>query len=284
MDFEVREPANWAEYLECEEVQRQVWRSPDNRDIVPASLLITAHKNGGLLLGAFASGRMVGFVFGFLGSEKLESATRLKHCSHMLAVLSEWRGRGVALGLKVRQRELLLHQGLELATWTYDPLQAANARLNLVRLGAIARRYVRNAYGEMGDILNSGVASDRFEVEWWIKNTRVAERLPEAKAAAEEATPTAERLFQIALDRRGMPVVSAVGRGTGQRLLVEIPPDWNALRSADPGLAQAWREWTRAAFEDLFSRGYSATGFMKWAEQGQRAGYLLQSFSVDEIA
>ena len=61
--------------VECQRVQllqQRVWESSDI-DLVPAHMLITITKNGGVLLGAFAldgpseTGGMVGFVLGWPG-------------------------------------------------------------------------------------------------------------------------------------------------------------------------------------------------------------------------
>ena len=85
--------------------------------------------------------------------------------------------RGIGLQLKTAQREAVLAQGIELITWTYDPLESRNAYLNIQKLGAICKLYRRNEYGDMLDELNQGMPSDRFEVEWWINSRRVSQRV-----------------------------------------------------------------------------------------------------------
>ncbi len=281
MSIEIRPAQSWADYLACEEVQRQVWAAPDNRDVVPASLLITAHKNGGVLLGAFNQGQMVAFVFGFVGIDGEGPNAIYKHCSHMLAVLPAYRSLGLGVTLKQQQRELVLAQGLQLMTWTYDPLQALNARLNLSRLGAIARRYVRDAYGEMYDVLNAGVPSDRFETEWWIASERVEKRVGAAQSVTRDlaSVPT---VFDVEFDSRGLPRVVGEREVAGDILWLEIPADFNGLRELDSGLARAWRDWTRNAFEKLFNQGYVAVeADIDHTSHGiARAGYLLAQAST----
>lgn len=46
--------------------------------------------------------------------------------------------------------------------WTYDPLETVNGYLNLSKLGGVCTQYIENCYGEMPDILNAGLPSDRF--------------------------------------------------------------------------------------------------------------------------
>ncbi|MGB8643753.1 MAG: hypothetical protein WCF84_00820 [Anaerolineae bacterium] len=277
MTIEIRPAQSWVDYLACEEIQRQVWRAHDNRDIVPASLLVTAAKNGGVLLCAFHGEEIVGFVFGFLGMEPGVSQWHFKHCSHMLAVLQAYRAQRVGINLKLRQRQVLLAQGLDLATWTYDPLQAVNARLNLSRLGAIARRYVRDAYGEMSDELNAGVASDRFEAEWWVSSARVETRLaPDFSSIV--TLSQAPAIYDIEFDWHNLPHVTAEQGLATESIWLEIPANFNLLRAQDLGLACAWRARTRATLEKAFANGYIAVDFMNWRDDlGQdRAAYLLQ--------
>ena len=167
--IEIRLVQGDAEYLAVEEVQRLAWGLAEV-EVVPTHLLITAQKNGGLVLGAFepqADGgqRMVGFVFGFAG---LTGTGRLKHCSHMAGVVPERQGRNIGYRLKLAQREQVLALGIDLVTWTFDPLESRNARLNFHKLGVVCNTYLRHLYGAMRDELNAGLVSDRFQVDWHI--------------------------------------------------------------------------------------------------------------------
>jgi predicted GNAT superfamily acetyltransferase len=271
----------WEECLQCEELQRAIWRTPEGTEVVPASLLITIQKNGGLILGAFDGANMVGFVFGFLGAETGGGIRRIKHCSHMLAVLPEYRGVGIGLALKKEQRNVLISQELDLATWTYDPLQAINAALNLNRLGAIARRYVRNAYGEMLDVLNVGLASDRFEVEWWLKSRRVHDSIERHEPLQHGYPNDGQPIYQVQFDDQDMPRVAAEVGFRDETCSVEIPYDLNALKERSLDLACAWRAWTRRTFETAFAQGYTAFEVRGWRDEHGRehVAYLLKKNS-----
>lgn len=268
------------EYRAVEGLQREVWGLEDV-EIVPDHVLLTAQKNGGVVLGAFqvaleegGEERLVGFVFGFVG---LTSDGRPKHCSHIAGVIPSFQNQNVGHRLKLAQREYVLSQGLDLVTWTFDPLESRNARLNFHKLGVTCNTYVRDLYGRMRDELNVGLPSDRFQVDWHVASARVAARL-----AGGWTGPSLS-----ALQAEGVPVVNPVRPGgdalprppqavlpiEGERLLVQIPARFQAVKSADLGLALAWREQTRSIFEAAFARGYVATDLLFEAGQSY---YLLR--------
>lgn len=285
-NISIRPFAAWHEYLAAEELQREVWHMPDWRDVVPANLLITAHKNGGIVLGAFdPADRLVGFAFSFLGVANSAGQKIPKHCSHMLAVLPDYQGQKLGEQLKFKQREAALAQGIALMTWTYDPLLALNAHLNLFRLGALARHYIVNAYGEMTDALNAGLPSDRFEVEWWLNMPRVqacALNPPLRQDWNRVLDAGASPVFDVAFDVRALPRIVRVHKANSATLLLEIPADLNAIKSADAALAKDWRMQTRETFLALFDGGYAASDFV-FSPRGEarRAAYILSHASED---
>lgn len=271
-----RAAIGWDDCVQCENLQKVIWRTRDGSDVVPASLLITAHKNGGLLLGAFEEDRMVGFVFGFLGRAKVDQIVRLKLCSHILGVHPDFRGLGLAYQLKTRQRLHLRSQNIDLATWTFDPLQSVNAWLNIRRLGGIARRYIRDAYGEMRDELNSGVASDRLEVEWWLDSRRVIEILESGRDRARYRSPAAQPIYEIEIDEQSLPRITAEAGFDAETCSVQIAPDIARIKEMDLSLAREWRIRTRSTFESAFALNYVVVDFVKWEEEGPRTAYILQ--------
>jgi predicted GNAT superfamily acetyltransferase len=277
-NISIRALKDMAEFYQCEELQRQVWGMGDT-SVVPLHLLITAQKNGGLVLGAFnEQGAMVGFVFGFLG---MTDQGQVKHCSHMAGVLPEYQGQQVGYHLKLSQREHALAQGLDLATWTYDPLEGTNASLNIGKLGVICRTYLSNVYGDTGIQLHLGLPTDRFEVEWWVRSQRVEERLGgrHEKLTLDKALDMGtERANRTEFDGRGFLRSEMDDRAPGGKtVLIEIPADFQAIKSADMGLAREWRAQTRKMFRDCFSAGYVATKFISEVQRKQRRNfYLLQ--------
>jgi predicted GNAT superfamily acetyltransferase len=274
-DFDIRPLRTLDDFRAAEDVQRAAWRS-DELDIVPLHLLLTAAQNGGVLLGAFAQDQLVGFVFSFIGTGEPSAAVHFKHCSHQLGVRPEWQSRGVGYALKVAQREAVRRQGLQLITWTYDPLESKNAHLNISKLGAVCHTYARDLYGELRDGLNRGFPSDRFQVDWWIASRRVGTCLTHPRPPlTRSARPPIVNAAVI--DARGLPVgADPIGPITADRFLVEFPADFQAIRRVDPDLALAWRLQIRAICEDAFARGYSVIDYVYEPGSPARSYYLIQ--------
>jgi len=274
------------ELAELEALQRIVWPGAD-LEIVPAHVLLTAAHNGGLVAGAWAGERLAGFVFGFLGFHEAATARRLKHCSHMLGVHPGFRSAGVGYALKTYQREHVLRQGLDLITWTYDPLLARNAQLNIAKLGAVCTTYLPDLYGPMRDELNAGLPSDRFQVDWWIATRRVADRLGCAPGGrprlADLAAAGAAWRNPPGPDGASQPPdpSSPIVKGS-TTVLVEIPSDFLALKAADPTLALRWRLSIRAAFQALFRQGYAVTDSLREPSSTPRTIYVLTQTSLSK--
>lgn len=284
MPIEIRPIHTLSDFVQVEDVQREVWRDSETQ-IVPRHLInVTAHS-GGAVIGAFDQERLVGFVYSFIGTDehapRRPALAHLKHCSHMLAVLPEYRGHDLGYRLKLAQCEFVRRQGIRLVTWTFDPLESKNARLNITRLGAVATTYVEDAYGEMEDGLNAGLPSDRLQAEWWITSTRVRERLEGGRAALDLAAyrqvdAPIVNASSIAPDDGLARPPEALRSATGMFALVEIPHDFQALKAYDGVLGRAWRFNVREAFTMLFAAGYMVTDFIAENHEGRaRSFYAL---------
>ena len=260
-----------AERRACVALQEETW-GPGFADRVPASILMVAGEMGGIASGAFDGDRLVGFVFGITGLRH----GRLAHWSDMLAVRPGYRGQGLGVALKRHQRRLLLERGVELAYWTFDPLVARNAHLNLNRLGAVAREYHRDLYGDSDSPLHAGIGTDRLLAEWTLDSDRVRRLLDDdADDDADDVdAPTVDAPTVAPLSVVNPPLTgSAAGPAAGPafprpssgvlepaatRVGIAVPSDLMALKDADPDLARAWRANAREAFERCFRAGYVA--------------------------
>ncbi|MCG3206668.1 MAG: hypothetical protein FOGNACKC_00267 [Anaerolineae bacterium] len=262
MTISIRTPQTIAEFDWVEQLQAEIWGSRE--DAVPSHLLLTLAKESGIVHVMLDGETPIGFSFGFLS--RTESGL-LKLASHQAGVRAAYRGQGLGYQLKLAQREAALALGLKLITWTFDPLQSANARLNLHKLGAVCRTYYRNLYGDMADLLNEGLPSDRFRVDWWLESGHVAARLAGEDSPAEPALPAVPRFSPPANPAAFLESLA------GPACLVEIPANLPQLKTDDPALARRWRLDTRQIFETLFARGYTAIDLL---HHGGQTFILLQ--------
>jgi predicted GNAT superfamily acetyltransferase len=258
------------DYLQCVALQHEIW-GEDFGEAVPPSILLATQEVGGVAAGAFdARGRLLGFVFGISGLRHGRPA----HWSDMLGVREEFRDRGLGRRLKAFQRDHLLGLGIEVCYWTYDPLEARNAHVNLNLLGARPVEYVPDMYGDITrSPLLAGLATDRFIVEWelgspWVE-TALSGRL-EAQPVSLAGVPVvnAETVAEGPLpEELELPDVPAVR--------VEIPWDIQRVKTDAPALARAWRGTTRRAFVHYMGRGYGVVGLL-CDRQAFRCFYILE--------
>jgi len=249
----VRELANPREFALAQRVAKAAWKLPDLEAPSVADLIAITHA-GGLTAGAFRGKDLLGFVHGF--TREIEGR-RAQH-SHLLAVRPDAQGLGLSKRLKLFQREWCLARGIDLVTWTYDPLLVKNARLNLVRLRARARHYLRDFYGTIGGIY-ADLPTDRFEIFWELESPEVG------RVAAGEALP--ERTLAGVVPFR-------LGRlPRGRRAAVEIATGAPGLYRSDPAAARRARLGLRRRAEALMTRGWEAVALV--LENG-RAFYLFE--------
>lgn len=234
------------ELVQCEDIELRIW----GRGVTPPPLLRATTHAGGLAIGAYVDGAMAGFVYGFVGLREFRGERRLLHHSHVLGVLPEHRRLGLGTALKLEQARQVREQGIGLMTWTFDPLRGRNAHLNLEKLGATAGVYEVKHYGEMNDVQNGNLDSDRLLVTWWLDEAGHGGEAVDMGAAA------------VALARRDDGGPGEVRADLeADTVLVATPADLDALIRDDPETATAWRESVRAALVGYFARGYEAARF-----------------------
>ncbi|MCE4610615.1 MAG: hypothetical protein F7B17_01425 [Desulfurococcales archaeon] len=270
MEVEVRRLTKPEELVEVVEVHASAWGSRDYREVAPAHVLRALVDNGGLVLGAFINGKMVGASYGWVVCEGGERY----FYSHATGVAEGYKYRGVGYALKLKQREEVLRMGIKLIKWTFDPLQSLNSRFNLRKLGVVYREYYVNYYGEMTDAINRGLGSDRVKAEWWI-----ASRLVEAKLSGSLTVPGAGELVEsygaevAVLNEGGLPRVVRDSSEVGSEIaLIALPRSISEVRDRFGVEAAArWREATRRVLRGLLRRGYIAVDYA----EGKGSGYVV---------
>ncbi|MDQ6945238.1 MAG: GNAT family N-acetyltransferase [Actinomycetota bacterium] len=207
--------------------------------------------------GAFDGDRMVGALVGFMGFHREQLALH----SHMLAVLPKMQGRSIGSELKLNQRSWAIRRGVEVVTWTFDPLISRNAYLNVTGLGVEAAEYHVNFYGEMTDSINAGDESDRLLAVWRVSGPRAemalsGRRVDEASVLRREGLVTA-----LAMGSNQEPAQQEYG--TEATLLCRIPTDIESMRRLAPDRARAWRLAVRDVLGEALAGGYAIEAFLR---------------------
>lgn len=240
-DVEVRPCGTLPEYEECVRLQRVVW---GDDIVVPSTMFVVAHHTGGQIIGAFDGAKMVGFTMALAG---VRGRKPFLH-SHMTAVLEEYRDRGVGRRLKLFQRRDALKRGIRLVEWTFDPLELKNAHFNLVRLGAVARKFIPNCYGVTQSPLHAGLPTDRLVAEWWLDSDRVKYILADSP----------------------LPATGPVAR-------ISLPSNLGEIKSSDRDDGARIQASMREQFEKYFRGGCIATGL---ETTGATTDYLLEPIAA----
>jgi predicted GNAT superfamily acetyltransferase len=268
--IEIRPLRTHEEFQACLTLQRETWGDAPGT-LVPTPLLLVVQRIGGVSAGAFdANDRLLGFVFGMTGIEHGVPV----HWSDMLAVRPEARNRGLGRLLKEYQREQVARLGVRRIYWTYDPLVAKNAYLNIVVLGARVAEYVPDMYGDTGSPVHAGIGTDRIIVAWDLD-------------AAGRHGGSALRAMDVEAERRVELNPSghafAPPDAPPARVAIAIPADVFAVRGHSPDEALRWRLSTREAFQWALARGYEVE-FVERDPTRERASYSLVRRSTEQAS
>ncbi|MCQ6276867.1 GNAT family N-acetyltransferase [Bacillus sp. V3B] len=249
MDIRIRNIQTMEDFEKVLQLDLKVWGG----EPVPVHQTLTAAKNGGIVLGAFAKEQLVGFLYSFPGFKNGETYL----CSHMMGIDADYRNQGIGAQLKLKQAEKALRLGYKMIRWTFDPLQSRNGYLNIAKLGAICSEYIENCYGEMNDGLNKNMPSDRFNVEWLIDHPYRKNR---QTLFADVAVKSEGIVLGWKERKDGFPEAFEVENQhhhDSSYLFVPVPVFFQQLKEQDAALAFDWRLKIRAVFQPLFADGWA---------------------------
>lgn len=264
------------------ELQKEIWGyGEEGADYpYPSRALFALSESGGLVSGAFTEDELAGFSVAWIGYEGEKGPAYLH--SQLLGVRPKFQGRRIGFHLKCHQREFALRRNLELMKWTFDPLQARNARLNIHHLGGVVESYRDHYYGEIQSLLSRGLDTDRVWVDWHMNSHRVnnflaGHRLSWTWKELQRVTRTCvmaghqqRQLIDYELDRHE------------PELLVEVPIHFDSIRKDLPAEANLWRTRSREIFQHYLLRGYVIDDFQLDREE-ERAFYRLSRHGLPLI-
>ena len=249
MNYSIRHCESREELAACVDLQKRIWGYTD-AEVYPLRLFVNLTRIGGHVLGAFTEHKeLVGFL---AAMPAWREGQRYFH-SLSLGVAPGHENQGLGRALKLCQREEALQAGVTLIEWTYDPLRAKNAFFNMVRLGAIARRYVPDYYGHVASRLQQGLPTDRLICEWWLKSRRVQRALQGKLVRAPDGKPAAQ---------------------------VVIPANFKSLVDAHPRKARALQAAVRTELQRDFRRRLVITSFVRGDPSSY---YILDRYDEDTL-
>ncbi len=251
-----------------EGIEKEVWGVAD-LDVVPVTQLVAARHAGGVLIGAFCDGEMIGFAYGFPGYE----GGHVTIHSHMLAVKSAYRNHNLGYRLKLAQRDRALAHGITRMTWTFDPLQSLNAHFNFAKLGVLSDDYKLDFYGESTSFLHR-TGTDRLWVTWLLASDRVSRRLAREEKRVDIESATTLVYVESDDSPRSNDSMEALTR---EFALVEIPANIVAVEQSNGEMAALWREATRRAFTRAMEAGFLVEDFLRGSRDSKPFGaYVLR--------
>ncbi|MFW6129286.1 MAG: GNAT family N-acetyltransferase [Candidatus Aminicenantaceae bacterium] len=264
--IEIKEISSDSDLQRCVFIQKEVWMHIDE-DVNPVHQFIVSLHTGGMLLGAYRNKKLIGFVYSF---PAIHQGKTVQH-SHLLAVLPEYRGEKIGKRLKWAQLDWAVKNGYDLITWTFDPLQALNANLNLHTLGAKTYDYYFNFYGAIPSLmLGKNIPTDRFLIEWRIKEKEVYDRKRGLYEQYDvQAIPKA--LFRNEHEKNDSLPAEPELSLKDRLILVEIPCRINNF-SRSPDFIREWQKNLRKVMEHYISQGYQGEDFIA----GKRCFYVLK--------
>ena len=224
------------------EMQHAIWHSPPD-GLYPSDLHSDEAGLGSSLV-ARVDGALAAFLLGFHRFSPVTTSLPLQNYnrelmleSQLLAVAPGRRRRRIGQLLKRLQAREALAAGVDLISWTTDPLLFANALLNFTRLGAVACEFKPSFYPFRNEL--NRLTAARLIILWPVRSRRVQ------MALRDEVQPGP---CEVEAD----PELIVVNQGSGSpvfdvacaRIAIEIPGDWVALQRLDWQAAQRWRDTT----------------------------------------
>lgn len=273
-------------YLAAEYLERTIWgRSEAMGRLVVNTINWSVPDERYVLLGAFdetrsssppsvptAIGSADPTLVGFLCSSPVTDPKPAQYVN-IVGVLPAYQNRGIGYQLFLALREQLLMRrretrtwSVDQVTWTYDPMLSRHAFLYLHKLGGTACTYIPNCYGEMNDLFNAGLPSDRLSVTWMITESSVEKRI-----AGTHPTVSRSQLY-----RAGVPILNPTPPTSSvaplgpepallrnRQVLIQIPRDFHRIKATNLALARRWQQQIRIHFRAAFAEGFVATDVIR---------------------
>ncbi len=247
------------EYLQCLDLQKKIWG--EETEHIPLGMMKITQRIGGLCAGALdTSGNVIGFGISMPGFIQ----NTVVHWSYRLGVDPGLRDLSLGTHLKRYQRLFCQRSGIEWIYWTYDPLVARNAHLNLNKLGTKIVQYIPDLYEGSTSVLHSDFGTDRFVVAW---HTLSSENFITLSQKEWKDQIENYKMYRIVDYPEEMAFASSIR--------IEIPENIISLKTEVLSEALRWRSQTRTLFLKAVKEKWNIIGFYRDPET-TRCYYVLK--------
>jgi predicted GNAT superfamily acetyltransferase len=246
-ELQIVQCSECSDFKAYEDLELQIWKGTS----VPSHLISAISKDGGFVLGAWSNQRMIGLALSFVGITNGIA----HHNLHQLGAAPSERNQNIALRLMMALKELVIEQGLDLITWTFDPLESVNAHLYLNKVGGIGKSYVPDYY-QFPTGINAGLSADRLIIEWHLRSE------PRNRAAFSGEVTDIPCLIRSNVG--GYPENLTPTAGLTEKIYrIEIPADLQIIKNECLEKAKTWRAHTRTAFISAFKEGFEVSNYFR---------------------
>lgn len=231
-------------------------------DQIPPWLLQVIAMNGGLTLGAFADGELIGYSVAFPGHDRGPAFL----WSTGLVVSPPWQSRGVGLALKLAQREHALHAGFRIIRWTATSLNSRALYLYLHKLAARITRF----HADLFKPVQPSQFPDEVGIEWHLDSYPPAERARPSAPLLTTAENLGNNVWAITAGDSHAPTSSNAAAG----YFVEITWDRTVLAHVDAAAAAESSRIVRRVMTALLDHGYHGTDLVTDPQDGRAYVYF----------
>lgn len=256
-----------ADFRKVFDLEKIIWEVGAD-DVLPTHVMNAFTHSGGSVIGALDGEELLGFAVGFPGKQGDDWWL----WSHMTGVRPDYQKRGIGFQLKQTQRTWALKHGFERIKWTFDPMQRGNANFNIHHLGTVVNQYFINLYGEMFDGINKGMASDRMETVWHLRDRRVVALASNQPVDAYNSSYPTDAFLLYTRDD-GSFIDRQPLEFHANWHFVEIPYDLKALKQSDIETAKNWQLALRRVIQAAMANNYAIVDFVV---HERRCWYVLQ--------
>ncbi|MDH5402003.1 MAG: hypothetical protein OEY49_05895 [Candidatus Heimdallarchaeota archaeon] len=267
-NFIIRKAKTMSDVKSIVEIQKRAWDMGDE-GVVPSFEMKAVIDSGVVLVAVDSTDTPVGFIYAF---DRIPDI----HYSHMMGILPEWQSKNVGFRLKEYHRNIALQNKYPInqIQWTVDPLLPNNAYLNFTKLGCVCSTYKVDYYGDPNSDsvgIYAGVPTDRFLVQWFIRDERVDRRMNDYTIDRVSLEKLLVRSPSINFINHDAWI--SLDNKVENSFTVEVPSNYQLIRQTNLSLANDWRIKLRDVCVNYFQDGWEVLDYHSFKDGDIRRNF-----------